>query len=380
VTLPRAKHEESPLVTEGMATIRDVARRAAVHPGTASRALNEGTRSLVKPETAERIRAAANALGYKPNYLARSFKTRRTFSVGVVIPDINNPLFPPIVRGLEERLSTAGYFALLANTENDIERERHILNGLLGRKIDGLVLATARRKDPLLLELGRQGTPVVLVNRVVEDRAFSSVSVDDRAGANLIIEHLAGLGHYRIAHVAGPQSLSTGYRRYRGFVSSMRDCGLKPEKAGVSFGSRFSITEGLRCGAEVLSQADRPTAIVAGNDMLALGCYTALEHLGLRCPDDVSVVGFNDMPFMDRLSPPLTTVRIPHYEVGTQAAELLLERIARNDAPVKIVLLAPELVVRGSTGPVPTGPNLTRRRRRTSPGLRVLSRPGLSTK
>jgi LacI family transcriptional regulator len=361
-------------------TIRDVARRAEVHPGTASRALNEATRSLVKAETAQRVMAAATALGYKPNYLARSFKTRRTFSVGVVIPDINNPLFPPIVRGVEERLSTAGYVALLANTDNDIEREGRILDGLLGRRIDGLVLATARRRDPLIVKLGRQGTAVVLVNRVVEDRAFSSVSVDEQTGLSMVIEHLASLGHHRIAHVAGPQSLSTGYRRYRGFVASMRDGGVKPEKTQVSFASRFSITEGLRCATEVMSQTARPTAIVAGNDMLALGCYTAIERLGLRCPEDVSVVGFNDMPLMDRLSPPLTTVRIPHYDIGTQAAELLLERMARADAPVKIVLLAPQLVVRGSTGPAPVPAKLPSRRRPVAPNLRVLSGPGPSTK
>ena len=338
-------------MTDGTATIRDVARRAAVHPGTASRALNEATRSLVKAETAERVKAAAIALGYKPNYLARSFKTRRTFSVGVVIPDINNPLFPPIVRGLEERLSTAGYMTLLANTDNDIEREGRILDGLLERRIDGLVLATARRHEPLLAEMGRRGTAVVLVNRVVEDRAFSSVSVDDREGIALVIEHLVALGHHQIAHVGGPQSLSTGYQRYRGFVASMKDHGMKPEKPRVSFAYRFSIAEGLRCGAEVLAQPVRPTAIVAGNDMLALGCFSALEALGLRCPADVSVVGFNDMPFMDRLSPPLTTVSIPHFDIGTHAADLLLERMAERDSPVKMVLLHPELVVRGSTGP-----------------------------
>jgi len=357
-------------------TIRDVARRAEVHPGTASRALNEATRSLVKAETAQRVIAAAAELGYKPNYLARSFKTRRTFSVGVVIPDINNPLFPPIVRGLEERLSTAGYVALLANTENDIERESRILEGLLARRIDGLVLATARRKDPLIVELGRQGTAVVLVNRVVEDRAFSSVSVDEQAGVSMVIEHLATLGHRQIAHVAGPQSLSTGYRRYRGYLASMRDNGLKPMKTHVSFASRFSISEGFRCGTEVLSQTVRPTAIVAGNDMLALGCYTALERLGLRCPDDVSVVGFNDMPLVDRLSPPLTTVRIPHSDLGTQAAELLLERMAYPDTPIKIVLLAPQLVARQSTGPVRSPARLPAPGRPTTPNLRVLSGPG----
>ena len=230
---------------------------------------------------------------------------------------------------------------------------------MLGRSIDGLVLATARRKDPRLVELGREGIALVLVNRIVEDHPFSSVSVDDRAGIRMVIEHLANLGHVRVAHAAGPQSLSTGYGRYRGFLASMDDTGLKTDKTLVSFASAFSIAEGLRCATELLSLPAPPTAIVAGNDMLALGCYTAIERLGLRCPEDVSVVGFNDMPFIDRLSPPLTTVRIPHYEVGTHAAELLLERIAQPDAPLKIVLLAPQLVVRGSTGPAP-GPTSRR--------------------
>ncbi len=358
---------------EGIVTIQDVARRAAVHPGTASRALNEATRSLVKPETAQRVRAAAVALGYKPNYLARSFKTKKTFSVGVVIPDINNPLFPPIVRGLEERLSTAGYVALLANTDNDIEREGRILDGLLERRIDGLVLATARRKDPVLAEIGRRGTAVVLVNRIADDQAFSSVSVDDRSGIAMVVEHLVSWGHHQIAHVAGPQSLSTGYRRYRGFVTSMRDVGLKAAKSRVSFASRFSIAEGLRCGTEVLAQQARPTAIVAGNDMLALGCYSALEALDLRCPDDVSIVGFNDMPFMDRLSPALTTVSIPHFDIGTQSADLLLERMAHRDAPVKTVLLHPELVVRGSTGPAGAPAKASVRRPAPTPAAQVLS-------
>jgi LacI family transcriptional regulator len=338
-------------VAQEVVTLREVARKAGVHPGTASRALNEATRSLVKAETVERVRAVALALGYTPDYLARSFKTGRTFSVGVVIPDINNPLFPPIVRGLEDRLATAGYVALLGNTENDPEREARVLDGMLGRRIDGLVLATARRKDARLVELGRQGIPVVLLNRVADDNAFSSVSVDDRAGVRLVIEHLTSLGHRRVAHIAGPQSLSTGHGRYRGFVSSMSDAGLKFDKELVTFASTFSIVEGLRCGTELLSLPEPPTAIVAGNDMLALGCCTAVERLGLRCPDDVSIVGFNDMPFTDRLSPPLTTVHVPHYDLGMHAAELLLERVAQPDAPIKILLLAPQLVVRGSAGP-----------------------------
>jgi LacI family transcriptional regulator len=340
-------------VPQQIVTLREVARLAGVHPGTASRALNDATRSLVKTETVERVLAAANVLGYKPNFLARSFKTRRTLSIGVIIPDINNPLFPPMVRGVEDRLAKAGYVALLANTENDPEREERIFEGMLGRQVDGLVLATARRDDPRLVELGRQGIPVVLVNRVVEDHAFSSVSVDDGAGIRMVVDYLAGLGHQRIAHVAGPQSLSTGFGRHRGFIASMGENGLTPDDSLVSVATSFSIAEGIRCATEVFGNPDPPTAIVAGNDMLALGCYTAADTAGLSCPDDISIVGFNDMPFMDRISPPLTTVRIPHHEIGTHAAELLLERIEHAGTPLKVLLLAPQLVVRGSTGPVP---------------------------
>jgi LacI family transcriptional regulator len=348
-------------------TLREVATLAGVHPSTASRALNDATRGLVNAETVERVTAAANALGYKPNYLARSFKTRRTLSIGVIIPDINNPLFPPMLRGVEDRLAEAGYVALLANTENDARREQRIFDELLGRQVDGLVLATARREDPRLVELGREGVPIVLVNRVVEDHAFSSVSVDDGAGIRLVVNHLVRLGHRRIAHVAGPQSFSTGFGRYRGFVSSMRANGLTPEPRLVSFAAAFSIAEGLRCGREVLARRQRPTAIAAGNDMLALGCYSALEETGLRCPEDISIVGFNDMPFIDRLSPPLTSVHIPHYDIGTHAAELMMERIQRPDSPLKVLLLAPELVTRGSTAPVRRVSGSPRAKKRPSP-------------
>jgi len=333
-----------------MVTLKEVAREAGVHPGTASRALNRTTQSLVAAVTVERVRAAADALGYRVDYLARSFKTRRTFSVGVLIPDINNPLFPPIVRGIEDSLAAAGYIALLGNTENEPEREKRVLDGLLGRSIDGLVLATAQRRDGKLAELARQPIPVVLVNRVAEDHGFSSASADDVAGVRAAVAHLGALGHTRIAHVAGPQSLSTGYGRFQAFISAMGHLGCETDNQLVRFAATFSITEGIRCAAELLSVDMPPTAIVAANDMLALGCYTAAEGAGLRCPDDVSIVGYNDMPFMDRLSPPLTTVRIPHYDLGARAGELLLERINHPDAPLRSTILVPQLVVRGSTG------------------------------
>jgi len=344
---------------EAPVTLKDVALRAGVHPATASRALNPETRILVSEDTARRVLDAAEALGYSPNPVARSLRTRRSHTIGVLIPDLNNPLFPPIVRGLEDRLAAAGYVALIGNTDSDDQRERIIFDQMRARHVDGLVLATARLRHPLLAEASRAEIPVVLINRLAQDYSFPSVTVDNERGVRMAISHLAGLGHRRIAHIAGPQEMSTGLSRYRGFVTAMESSGLPVDPEAVVFAKAFSVEEGLRCTRLLLDQcAARPnqagcTAIFAANDMLAVGCYSALDEAGLNCPEEMSVVGFNDMPFIDRLRPPLTTIRFPHYQVGTEAAQLLLERIAEHTAPVKILYLAPELIIRGSTARVP---------------------------
>jgi LacI family transcriptional regulator len=344
---------------EAPVTLKDVALRAGVHPATASRALNPETRILVSEDTARRVLDAAEALGYSPNPVARSLRTRRSYTVGVLIPDLNNPLFPPMVRGLEDRLAAAGYVALIANTDSDDQRERMIFDQMRARHVDGLVLATARLRHPLLAEASRAEIPVVLINRLAQDYSFPSVTVDNERGVRMAVSHLAGLGHRRIAHIAGPQEMSTGLSRYRGFITAAESSGLPVDSDLVVFAKAFSVEEGVRCTRQLLDQcAARPgqagcTAIFAANDMLAVGCYSALDEAGLSCPEDMSVVGFNDMPFIDRLRPPLTTIRFPHYQVGTEAAQLLLERIAEHNAPVKILYLAPELIIRGSTARVP---------------------------
>jgi LacI family transcriptional regulator len=330
-------------------TLRDVAVRAGVHPATASRALNPETRILVSEDTAQRVLDAAEALGYSPNPVARSLRTRRSHTVGVLIPDLNNPLFPPIVRGLEDRLAANGYVALIGNTDSDDQRERMVFDQMRARHVDGLVLATARLRHPLLAEASRADLPVVLINRLAQDYSFPSVSVDNERGVRMAVGHLAALGHRRIAHIAGPQEMSTGLSRYRGFVTAMESSGLPVDGDLVVFAKSFTVEEGVRCSRLLLDRGGGCTAIAAGNDMLAVGCYAALDEAGLSCPEDISVVGFNDMPFIDRLRPPLTTIRFPHYQVGTEAAQLLLERIAEHSGPVKILYLAPELVIRGST-------------------------------
>jgi LacI family transcriptional regulator len=331
----------------------DVARQAGVHPATASRALNPETRLLVSEDTASRVLAAAAELGYRPNAVARSLRTRRSHTVGVLIPDLNNPLFPPIVRGLEDRLEADGYVALIGNTDGDDARERRVFEQMRARHVDGYALATAHLRNPLLTETIQTGVPVVLMNRTAEDHGLPSVTVDNESGARMVVNHLTSLGHRDIACIAGPQDVSTGLARYQGFTVAMAASGLEVPAHRVAFARAFSIEEGYRCSRQILAAAKRCTAVAAANDMLAVGCYLAIDEAGLSCPGDLSVVGFNDMPFINMLRPPLTTVAFPHYQVGTEAAQLLIERLNGSAGPAKVLYLTPELIIRGSTAPPP---------------------------
>jgi LacI family transcriptional regulator len=330
-------------------TLKDVAQQAGVHPATASRALNLETRLLVSEQTASRVLAAAAELGYQPNTVARSLRTRRSHTIGVLIPDLTNPLFPPIVRGLADRLESHGYVALIGNTDGNDARGRRVFEQMGARHVDGYVLATAHLQDPLLDDAVRSGVPVVLMNRIAADDSFPSVTVDNEAGVRLAVQHLVALGHQDIACIAGPLDVSTGLVRYRGFRSAMTDAGLDVAEDRLAFARSFSIDEGYRCARQILAARDGCTAVAAGNDMLAVGCYRALDEAGLSCPGDMSVVGFNDMPFIDMLRPPLTTVTFSHQQVGAQAADLLIERLNGSTGPNKIVYVVPELIIRGST-------------------------------
>ncbi len=332
-------------------TLRDVAQLAGVHPATASRALNPQTRPLVNADTARKVLRAAESIGYQPNPIARSLKTARSGTVGLVIPDLTNPLFPPIVRGIEDVLTPAGYNAWIVNTDNDPGREETQVESLRSRQVEGLIVATARRSHPLLVQLHRQGVRMVLVNRRVDGLELPSVTADDDAGIGLAVAHLVELGHTRIAHLAGPQTTSTGVSRARAFRHAL----LRPrpidDPALIVECGYWSETEGAQALRRLLDSGATCTAIVAGNDLIALGCYDVFAERGIACPDDISVVGFNEMPFLDKMRPPLTTVAIPHYEIGGEAARLLLDTLDEPERHPRSVLLAPSLVVRASTAP-----------------------------
>jgi LacI family transcriptional regulator len=334
----------------GAVTIKDVAEAAGVHTSTVSRALSPATRHLISAEIAERVDGVAKKLGYARNAMASSLRTRRSMTVGVLIPDITNPLFPPMLRGIEDVLGSE-FTAIIANTDNDPEREAMGARRLLARGVDGLILATVRRRDATLEGLTEAGVPIVLVNRTTDQGGVSTVVADDAQGIHLMVEHLAELGHRRIAQIAGPQELSTGAVRHRAFREAMRALELDTDEPRSAAAKAYTVAEGARLGGQLLRSETAPTAILTANDLLALGVYEAAQVSGLAVPGDLSVTGFNDMPFVDRLTPPLTTIRIQHYEMGAEAARLLLQRLERPEAPGVSIQLGVQLVVRGSTAP-----------------------------
>jgi LacI family transcriptional regulator len=329
--------------------LKDVAEAAGVHISTASRALNESTASLLNPQTLERVRDAAGELGYRVNGMARALKTRRSLSVGMVIPDITNPFFPPAVRGAEDVLDRAGYSLLLSSTDNDPGKANRQVAAMLESQVGGLLLAMALRDDPLVNDLRAGGTPLVLLNRTIDRGGVSAVVPDDYNGGLEAVEHLVSLGHRRLGFVGGPLSTSNGARRLASFQQTAQRLGL-PEPATLET-SAFDEASGYAAAHLLLTEHPGVTGVVAANDLLAVGIIAAAAECGRACPADISVVGFNDMLLASRLQPPLTTIRIPQYEVGARAAELLLTLIDDPRRRPETILIAGELVVRGSTAP-----------------------------
>jgi LacI family transcriptional regulator len=337
----------------GPVTIRDVAALAEVHPSTVSRAMNTATRSRVKDDTVARVLDAAGKLGYRANLTARALRLQRSQSVGVIVPDLTNPIIPPIVQGIESRIGDAGYVVLLGNTGHSDERERLYIDAMTANQVGGIISAAAHEDDGALTRAMEMGIPVVLVNRAVEDGSIAAAVPDDRLVSELAVAHLAGLGHRHIAHVAGPPTTTTGSLRRAGFEAALVRHGLPFDPALVAVCERYTIEEGARACRELLQQNGHFTAIVAGNDLIALGCYDAVAEAGLKCPTHISIVGCNDMPFADRFNPPLTTVNISPAQLGVAAAELLLDLLDEPERVPRQVFITPRLVARGSTAPPP---------------------------
>ncbi len=331
------------------ATLREVASAARLDISTVSRALRPETRHRVKPETVKRVLATADALGYRANPFARGLKDQRSMTIGMLVPDLGNPLFPPIVRGIEDGLRDRGYAMILANTDQDIGREETLLDVFMQRRVDGLVLATALRAYPLLDKLMETQVPVVLVNRTMDESRLSMVSGDDHQGIGLAVKHLVELGHRKIAFVGAALSASTGFNRYQYFLAWMQSLGLSVDESLIAFAPWFTKDDGAVATEDLLGRGVDFTAIVASSDMIALGCYRALRAHGHSVPTDVSVIGYNGSRWCDEFNPPLTSIHVPKYEIGLHTARLLLTLLEVPGATPTNVLLPTTLQRRAST-------------------------------
>jgi len=333
-------------------TIDDVAVRAGVHKATVSRALNLRTRHQVSGDTVSRVEAAAEELGYVPNAMARGLRTSNSMTIGVIIPDLTNPFFPPVVRGIENYLQPRGYTALLANTDGSDETEQLALDSLLGRRVDGLIVASGSRHGSALGQAHRAGVLAVMLNRDGGGVPYPVVTGSDATGVAAAVTHLVDLGHRRLLHIAGPEGFSTSETRTEAFRAACASA--KGVTGTVLDASALSVEAGQQAMDRVLTaRRARPTGIVAGNDLVALGVLRSLRAHGLSCPGDVSVVGFNDIEFAQDSNPPLTTVRVPMQEMGAEAARALLDAIEAKSQDATTVRLPVSLIVRGSTGPAP---------------------------
>jgi LacI family transcriptional regulator len=330
-------------------TMKDVAQRARVSVSTVSHVLN-GTRK-VSEGTRGDVLAAVEELSYRPNLLAKGLKTRRTYTIGLLISDIQNSFFTSVVRGVEDEALSRGYHLFLCNTDEDPEREDEYITELAKKRVDGLMVAPSARRGDHVGRLRDEGVPFVFVDRDVEGVDADVVSVDNRAGMRLIAEHLVGLGHRRIAMISGPLDKASGYERHLGLRDALADLGVELEDSLVRFGD-FRTSSGREGARELLGFPSPPTALVTANNQMTLGALLTINEMGLGVPGDVSVVGFDDPEWAPLTGPPLTTLAQPTYEMGVRAAEMLLDRIETGPGEEsRKVLLEPWLVVRESTAP-----------------------------
>jgi LacI family transcriptional regulator len=329
-----------------MATIRDVARRAGVGTGTISRLLNDP--KSVSPATRKRIEEAIAALGYRPNQMARSLSLGRTMTVGLVIPDIANPFFPQITRGLTDSVRATGYEVLLANSDGDPNEEHSLLETLASR-VDGIVLAPAAARAPA----ARPPLPLVLVDRGWRGDGADRVTAENREAMRRLVQRLFDGGHRAFAFLGGPPDIDTAAERRAGFEDAVEG------RADVSVhwtAGPFRMESGYDRTRALLRAGARFTAVVAANDMLAAGALRALSEASVRVPAEVSLTGFDNLPWAALLTPALTTVDQSAYALGREAGELLLTRLAGGTGPPVTRRLAARIVWRDSASGVPAAP------------------------
>ena len=331
-------------------TLRDVARAAGVHYSTASRALSSDPTLRVSAPTVDRVRRVAEQLGYRPHMGARGLRKGRTGIIGVVVADLGNSFIAPVIRGVENALEPRGLMAVIAETQDDPARFEHVLEHLASRRVDALITTSARLGDvEMLTKFAKREAPVVLAVRNLPGSALACVHADDRRGGELAAGYLAELGHRVLAQLRGPQDMEPFIERGDGFAATASALGVELVEIDES-ASAPTYEEGQRLMVHLLAgRTPKPTAVFAHNDPMAIGALDVLVSSGLRCPEHVSIMGFNDNDFADHVDPPLSTIRIDAYEIGRRAGELAIGVLDDGDEPAPDVVVPPLLISRAST-------------------------------
>jgi LacI family transcriptional regulator len=329
-----------------MATIKDVARDAQVSVTTVSHVLNN-TR-FVSDDARQRVLAAVTQLKYVPSALARSLKNNRTHTVGMMIPNSSNPYFAEIIRGIEDTCFEAGFNVILCNSDDDPHKQGQYIRVLAEKQVDGLIVLSSGGDDELGQHLLQAPMPQVLVDREVEHVNADLVEVNHESGGYLATRHLIALGHQRIACITGPLKLSPSLQRLQGYQRALAEAGL-PLQNNWLRGADFTSAGGHAAMQDLLHAQPRPTAVFACNDLMAFGAISAAASAGLMLPQDLSIIGFDDIALAAYSSPPLTTIAQPKHQMGALAARILLARIADPHRPHQREILQPGLCVRGST-------------------------------
>ncbi len=334
-------------------TLKDVAARAGVSQGMAGRVL--GNYGSFSQATQRKVKAAARAVHYAPNVIAKALKTRLTRTAGVLISDITASFWTSIVRGIQDRAARDGYSIIVCNSDEQSHNEKAFLTTLMERSIDGLIISPTLGNHSYLKVLSRGGTPLVLVDRKVEGIPSPSVRVDNRAAAREAVSYLADLGHRRIAIIRGSEGVETNDERYAGYVEALeeRRIGVQPT---LVKNAHFLKEASFAATRELLQMRNRPTAIFVCNEVMASGCIRALKEARVRIPHDLSVIAFDDTLWAEYLDPPLTCVSQPSYTMGMLAFEYLLRQLhggRGNAGNLDEVVLKTSLVVRGSCAKAP---------------------------
>jgi DNA-binding LacI/PurR family transcriptional regulator len=328
-------------------TIHAVARRAGVSSATVSRVLS-GTK-FVSRDLADRVARAVKELDYRPNHVARNLRARATSTVGVVIPDIENPFFTSVVRGIEDALQARRFTLLLANSDGDPDRERVCLDTLCAEGVAGLIFVPCNSEPLAYQHLTRQGVPLVAVDRSPADLDVDLVCVSNEEGARQAVRHLIALGWRSVALIGGPPTTNVAVERERGYQQALAESGLSV-RPGLVQRADFKEEGGYRAMQALLESAPGLRAVFVANNLMAMGALRALADRSLRVPEDVALALFDDIPWAARLCPPLTAVAQPTYDLGVSAAQVLLDRITEPARPVRRVALKTDLIVRASCG------------------------------